>query len=178
MIAHTLPQRQHRGSLLHDNMDGTLSVRGHYAKLRDGEGQASGAKPKPGIVVSVGALDPSEPLMVAPSLPEQGHGRYDVDNSQPPSGAGSEYSGAQSPVTSLAKVSSAAHFNSPTHRRPQSPLESPPAFTLGTSKVGSLLARGMSGPCFLFLNYQISTGTTCGSGPTPPLIPTRETSLP
>ncbi|KAK4671439.1 hypothetical protein QC764_600340 [Podospora pseudoanserina] len=97
--------RQHRGSLLHDNMDGTLSVRGHYAKLRDGEGQASGAKPKPGIVVSVGALDPSEPLMVAPSLPEQGHGRYDVDNSQPPSGAGSEYSGAQSPMTSLAKPS-------------------------------------------------------------------------
>ncbi|KAK0666702.1 hypothetical protein QBC41DRAFT_397695 [Cercophora samala] len=97
--------RQHRGSLLHDNMDGTLSVRGHYAQLRDGEGVVSGGKPKPGIVVSVGPLAPSESPMVAPSLPEQG--RSDPDDSRPQPGAGSEYSAAQSPATSLAKVSSA-----------------------------------------------------------------------
>ncbi|KAK4173716.1 hypothetical protein QBC36DRAFT_193979 [Triangularia setosa] len=92
--------RQHRGSLLNDNMDGTLSIRGRYADLRNGEGVPLNNRPKPGIVVSVGPLDPSEPPMVAPSLPEQG--RHDVDHNHSQLGAGSENSAAQSPALTSA----------------------------------------------------------------------------
>ncbi|KAK4200981.1 hypothetical protein QBC40DRAFT_172508 [Triangularia verruculosa] len=96
--------RQHRGCLFHDNMDGTLSLRGTYAKLRDGEGAPADGIPKPGTVISIGALDPTEPPMAAPSLPEQG--RHHLGTNQSYSENGSEHSAAQSPAPTLAKASS------------------------------------------------------------------------
>ncbi|KAK4226693.1 hypothetical protein QBC38DRAFT_337808, partial [Podospora fimiseda] len=56
--------RQHRGTLLHDNKDGTLSERGRYAGLRD---SAPGGRTKPAIVISRGPVDPTEPPMLPPT---------------------------------------------------------------------------------------------------------------
>ncbi|KAK4161023.1 hypothetical protein QBC43DRAFT_218608 [Cladorrhinum sp. PSN259] len=61
--------RQHRGEVLHDNQDGTLSERGRYASLRDAD-RSSGSKPKPAIIISRGPLDPYEPPVPPPSFPD------------------------------------------------------------------------------------------------------------
>ncbi|KAK0744934.1 hypothetical protein B0T21DRAFT_345056 [Apiosordaria backusii] len=99
-----LPQRQHRGTLFHDNMDGTLSICGHYAKLRDGGDMPSDGRPKPGIVISVGPPDPLEAPMVAPSLP---------DSNQPHLANGSEDGALPTSTSSLVKVSSETLAGSP-----------------------------------------------------------------
>ncbi|KAK3687743.1 hypothetical protein B0T22DRAFT_138109 [Podospora appendiculata] len=61
--AHFTPQ--HRGKMLHDNEDGTLSDRGMY-RTKHGDSRER----KPPIVVSRGPADPFESPMVPPSIPK------------------------------------------------------------------------------------------------------------
>ncbi|GAB1319579.1 hypothetical protein MFIFM68171_09789 [Madurella fahalii] len=64
--------RYHRGVLLHDNEDGTLSERGEYAPRSRDKGHAANrtsGPSKPAIIVSRGPADPSDPPPVAPSYP-------------------------------------------------------------------------------------------------------------
>ncbi|KAK1755580.1 hypothetical protein QBC47DRAFT_413331 [Echria macrotheca] len=52
----------HRGAMLHDNQDGTLSMRGQYDPC------VSGWDKKPALVISRGPPDPSEPPPVEPEI--------------------------------------------------------------------------------------------------------------